>query len=96
MTRYYVHVEHYWTYAIDADSPEDAEQIVIDGDGPHGECTGYSTAAVTLDEYGDGDDQRQPGRCKGCAKKLEPGRNECTTCLLARLDAERGPLAVGR
>ena len=88
MSTYYVHAEHQWTYKVEADSPEDAEQIVADGDAGQGECTGYSIDSVTADEHGYEDDLRQPGQCKGCQRELEPGHNECTKCLLARIDTE--------
>lgn len=48
--RYYVHVQQFWTYEVTAESPEAAEQIVIEGDGPHGECTGWTTESVTADD----------------------------------------------
>lgn len=97
MREYYVHVEQYWTYKVTAASAEEAEQIVIDGDGPAGECTGYKTASVTATDDEFSDDLRLPLVCRGgCGKQLDPsGNDECTKCLLARLDAQAAARSVG-
>ena len=87
--KYHVHVEHYWTYEIEADSPEEAARYIEDGDHGAGECTGYSIEAVNEGQPYD-DDLRADNPCRGgCGEMIPAVRNdECAKCLLKRL-AER-------
>jgi hypothetical protein len=86
-----VQVEQYWTYTIDADSPEEAVAELEYGHWPRGDCTGYSIEAVT--NVGDyhGDDLRLDRPCSGgCGQQIPANRNdECTKCLLRRLESRQ-------
>lgn len=89
MTKYFVHMEQYWTYEAEADSPEEAAAMIEeDGGGTRGECTGYSIDAVTsTNDPFNSEDERAPISCRGgCGKQLPAsGNGECTPCLLIRI-----------
>lgn len=96
MTAYIVTTEVRYEHEVEADSPEEAAQLVEEGESGPGDSVDAAVVSVSAPLDREREDLREPAPCSGgCGKRIAAvDMNPCPECFLASLAARQAAFKI--